>query len=186
MAPIAYAIHGEQHYEDLKSYKAYRPASLATGRLAAIGELFLLQHRACLERAAGRRLAHASFVPSTSARVGRHPLGALLDIDADPGYVALRPDRTYPVGQRQFARDWFRADAPARGWIGGVVLLDDTWTTGSRVQSAAYALKAAGAPAVVAVVLGRFVRADRPAAASLIDRARARPFDTTRCVICEA
>lgn len=40
------------------------------------------------------------------------------------------------------------------------MLIDDTWTTGASTQSAAYALKAAGARRVGVVVIGR--RRDRP------------------------
>jgi hypoxanthine-guanine phosphoribosyltransferase len=42
-----------------------------------------------------------------------------------------------------------------------VVLLDDTYVSGSRSQSAAAALRRAGAASVVVVVLGRVVRPDR-------------------------
>ncbi len=55
-----------------------------------------------------------------------------------------------------------------------VLLLDDTWTTGASVQSAAMALRGAGAGAVAAVVLGRHLA--RPAAA-------AAPFTPARCAL---
>jgi hypothetical protein len=38
-----------------------------------------------------------------------------------------------------------------------VLLIDDTWTTGSSAQSAAMALRRAGAHAVVTLVLGRHI-----------------------------
>ena len=42
-----------------------------------------------------------------------------------------------------------------------VVLLDDTYVSGARSQSAAAGLRRAGAASVVVVVLGRVVRPDR-------------------------
>jgi adenine/guanine phosphoribosyltransferase-like PRPP-binding protein len=38
-----------------------------------------------------------------------------------------------------------------------VLLIDDTWTTGANAESAAHVLKAAGAEAVGAVVIGRHI-----------------------------
>ena len=68
-----------------------------------------------------------------------------------------------------------------------VLLIDDTWTTGGRIQSLAYALKAAGAARVAAIVLGRHVNSDHKQyepARQLIERIRAaEPFDTTRCAV---
>lgn len=41
-----------------------------------------------------------------------------------------------------------------------MLLVDDTWTTGSHLQSAASALTLAGADVVAAVVVGRVIRTD--------------------------
>ena len=41
-----------------------------------------------------------------------------------------------------------------------VLLIDDTWTTGASAQSAAAALAEAGAGAVAAVVIGRYLNRD--------------------------
>ena len=50
----------------------------------------------------------------------------------------------------------------ATEWLDGesVLLIDDTWTTGASVESAAHVLKAAGAERVGAVVIGRHVHPD--------------------------
>ena len=62
-----------------------------------------------------------------------------------------------------------------------VLLVDDTWTTGANVQSAALSLKAAGAGAIGVVVIGRHVHEDyRDNAARL----RALPrFSWERCAL---
>ncbi|WP_326599205.1 hypothetical protein [Streptomyces sp. NBC_01803] len=62
-----------------------------------------------------------------------------------------------------------------------VLLIDDTWTTGNHAQSAAAALKAAGARHVAVVVLGRHLnRTFRDTAAS-VERARLRRFSWKTC-----
>jgi orotate phosphoribosyltransferase len=64
-----------------------------------------------------------------------------------------------------------------------VLLLDDTWTTGARVQSLSHALKSAGAKSVVAVVLGRHVNAAHEGSKALVDRAGKGTFGIRRCVL---
>jgi orotate phosphoribosyltransferase len=63
-----------------------------------------------------------------------------------------------------------------------VLLIDDTWTTGASAQSAAAALKAAGAGKVVAAVIGRHVNRDWH---ENDQRLRALPdFAWSRCALC--
>jgi hypothetical protein len=68
------------------------------------------------------------------------------------------------------------ADGVAIGWltVGGavaetdVLLVDDTWVSGASAQSAAVALKAAGARRVALVVLGRHVDPADPRSAEFL------------------
>jgi len=66
--------------------------------------------------------------------------------------------------------------------LGGesVLLIDDTWTTGSGAQSAAAALRQAGAGPVAAVVIGRHVKRDWRENERRL-RALAQPFDWSSC-----
>ncbi|MBL6279398.1 hypothetical protein JMF97_24910 [Micromonospora fiedleri] len=61
------------------------------------------------------------------------------------------------------------------------LILEDTWTTGARVQSLAYALKAAGAATVATIVLGRHVDPNYAPAKRLLDAIADPVFDTNRC-----
>ena len=64
-----------------------------------------------------------------------------------------------------------------------VLVIDDTWTTGANVQSAATVLKEAGAQTVAAVVIGRHLNREwgqNERRLSALDR----PFDWTRCAYC--
>lgn len=63
--------------------------------------------------------------------------------------------------------------------VGGknVLLVDDTWTSGASVQSAAVASKRAGAARVVGLVIGRHLDESGPATPI--------PFDWDTCCICQ-
>jgi orotate phosphoribosyltransferase len=63
----------------------------------------------------------------------------------------------------------------------GVLLIDDTWTTGASAQSAAAALKAAGAGPVGAAVIGRHVNRNWHDNDRQLD---ALPFDWSQCGLC--
>jgi orotate phosphoribosyltransferase len=64
-----------------------------------------------------------------------------------------------------------------------VLLIDDTWTTGANAQSAAAALKDAGAGPVAAVVIGRHLNRDWHENDRRL-RALTTPFDWGHCVLC--
>jgi orotate phosphoribosyltransferase len=115
------------------------------------------------------------MMPSGRGRPGPHPLAALIAPylarptatlvtagPADPGCRDLNPGR-------------FRATQPLPG--AAVLLLDDTWTTGASAQSAAIALRAAGARHVAVVVLGRHVSPAGPGGGA------GEPFRLEHCVV---
>jgi predicted amidophosphoribosyltransferase len=181
VVPIAYSLKGGQHDHHLIVYKSTPPSAQAQFNLAALGLLYLSKHWQCLTRAAGGPLTYVVTVPSTKGRAGTHPLESTLA--ARIGLPILRPtgNSAYSSADRDFHRDRFLLPD---GAVAGdrVLLLDDTWTTGGRVQSLAFAAKTAGASAVVAVVLGRRVNPEWGPSASLVERLRAAPlFDISRC-----
>ena len=55
---------------------------------------------------------------------------------------------------------WLRVDGPVAG--ADVLVVDDTWVSGGSAQSAAVALKLAGARRVAIIVIGRHVNPDDP------------------------
>jgi hypothetical protein len=179
VAPVAYAPKGSRLATDLWVYKSSRPASARAGAaLRALLLVFLHDHgRRVWEQAGMTMPTHACVVPSCRGRPGPHPLQALLrgclalpwaalvtQPDADPWARALDPGK-------------FRAPQPLTG--AAVLLLDDTWTSGGSAQSAAMALKRAGARSVAAVVLGRHVPAGALPATVPTERAAA-PGPVTR------
>lgn len=154
VVPVAYAIRGGTLAVDLWRYK--NGASVAAGdRLRAMLLGFLRDHGDCVWRAAGmpRGPDLWAVVPTGRGRRSEHPLTAIVAPYLRPPQVAF----TARSGQADRGRDldpgWLRVRTPVRGR--SVLLLEDTWVTGSSAQSAAVALKLAGADRVAVVVLGR-------------------------------
>jgi hypothetical protein len=121
--------------------------------LRALLLVFLRDHGGCVWRAAGMPSGptHLAVVPTARGRPGPHPLRVLVD-----PYLACRWAELAALPGAHPVRDldpgrFVAAPIPdAR-----VLLLDDTWTTGSTAQSAALALRRSGARSVAIVVLGR-------------------------------
>jgi hypothetical protein len=181
VVPISYAVKGTQHAHNLASYKFTQPAQGAQRALLSLGLLFLYRHRQCLEDSAGGRFTHMAVVPSTRARHGPHPLQSLLGPRTSLPVLAVASTTRYPPEDRQFHPDRFSVANPPAG--PRVLLMDDTWTTGARVQSLSHTLKSVGALSVVAVVLGRHVNPSHEGSKALVGRARKSPFDVSRCVL---
>jgi hypothetical protein len=80
--------------------------------------------------------------------------------------LSVRPGEIHTRGVNP---RWIRAHAPVTG--GDIMVVDDTWVSGGSAQSAAAALKLAGARRVAIVVLGRHVNPDDPRSVSFLDAA---------------
>ena len=162
VAPVAYAVKGGRLAGDLWRYKSGAAGAAEAGaRLTVMLARFLREHSDQVWRAAGMIAGPglAAVVPSGQGRPGPHPL---LGIVASCVDVPIVPLSAAPGAA---ARARGLADGVAVGWltVGGavagadVLLVDDTWVSGASAQSAAAALKAAGARRVALVVIGRHV-----------------------------
>jgi hypothetical protein len=86
--------------------------------------------------------------------------------------------------------DWSRQFTTARFSVAGslagdrVLLLEDTYASGSSVHSAAAVLRAAGAQVVGPLVLGRHVNPGHPPSGLMLEWLRSRRWDPTRCCRC--
>jgi len=115
-------------------------------------------------------------VPS-SERPPPHPLEEVVDsLTLDLPRWSMLARGSGVLGFRNPNKDGYRLDmfrVPSR-----VLLLDDVYTTGSRLNSAAAALSQAGHETVVALVLARRINTDyKPEARQLWMNATAEPFD---------
>ncbi len=86
--------------------------------------------------------------------------------------------------QRVLHTEWFTTAplAPAGGRPAAVLLIDDTWVSGARAQSAAHCLKNAGAERVAVLVLARQINPGYEPAQPLLDQVRNTPYDPRTCV----
>jgi len=188
VVPVSYAVRGTAFAGDLWRYKACH-ASDAAIRMSvlALSLVFLHDHGRCAWDAAGMAAPdRLAVVPSGYGRPGVHPLLRLVApyLRLPVIRLALRSDEQ----GRELNASRFVAGEGAAG--ANVLLLDDTWVSGGSVQSAAVALKRAGAARVAVVVLGRHVNPDDPGNAALLaaigwsgadDQGG---YDPAKCAIC--
>jgi predicted amidophosphoribosyltransferase len=184
---VSYSIAFGQLHTALAQYKRRTGPAAAALRLqlAAVLWRFLRAHEPCLARHAGvERFELVTTVPSGhQARDATHPLprivGELVG-DTRDRYRRLLARSGTAVEPRTVDCGKFN---PAEDLAGeAVLLIDDTWTSGASVQSAAGALKTAGAGKVAVLVIGRHVSSEyRDNAARL--RALPRGFDWDRCAV---
>jgi hypothetical protein len=181
VVPMGYAVKGEPLAVDLWRYKSgLDGAADAAERLRAMLAAFLREHGASMWRAAGMaaRPSTVAVVPSGQGRPGVHPL---LDIAGSCVDLPMTRLLVRPGGvprARGISLGWLRVRGPVSG--ADVLLIDDTWVSGGSAQSAATALKLAGARRVALVVLGRHVDPADPRSFELLRALRAARAATPR------
>jgi predicted amidophosphoribosyltransferase len=190
VVPISYSVAREQLHHALASYKRLDGdvARRLQAILAAILWRFLTDHETCLASAAGtERFDLVTTVPSgdpSRDRDQNHPLrtivGEVVGPTRERHQRLLRRTDEQP-GPRAFSTTKFEATTDLNRK--SVLLIDDTWTTGASAQSAAAALKSAGAQHVAAVVIGRHLNREWHENDRRI-RGIARPFDWRACALC--
>lgn len=187
--PISYSVAHEQLHHALASYKRLsgEVARRLELQLAAVLWRFLDTHERCLALAANvDRFPLVTTVPSSDReRDQQHPLRRMVSGLVGPTrarheWLLRRSDAA--VDARAFSVEKFIAQRRLSGEP--VLLVDDTWTTGANAQSAAAALRAAGAGPIGAVVIGRHLNREW-GVNDLRLRALSPPFDWRRCARCD-
>ena len=131
----------------------------------------------------GHPIGAWTVIPSTQGRVDR-PLPALaarVGLPGAPVTATLTTDQ--PTDARATANGRFAFDRPESIQDRHVLMVDDTWTTGARLQSMALSLRSAGAAAVSGFVLARWLRADWPVTADFIRGTPHRDFNPRLCPV---
>lgn len=186
VVPLSYSIPGTAHARMLRLYKSqayYRHEACAALRRLLL--VFLRDHGRCLWASAGMAApSHVAVVPSGCGRTGVHPLRALVEPYLALPWAVLTACPGELVQAREFGTGRYRAAAPLPGAT--VLLLDDTWASGSSAQSAAAALRLAGSRSVVTVVLGRHINPAHPLAGSFFPDLAGRHFRPDRCAVHQA
>jgi hypothetical protein len=186
VVPISYSIGGTSYATALWQYKSHTAESSARDNARAalllILLVFLHDHGRCLWPPVGVAApTHVAVVPGGRGRTGMHPLKAL----ARP-YLALPwADLVIRSGDLALGRDLHVGRFGVTGRLTGatILLLDDTWTSGASAQSAAAALKLAGARSVVTVVLGRHLNPSDPQVNSFAAALAAGPVRRDACAV---
>lgn len=185
VAPLAYAVGGAQTAAVLSSYKNH-PVRVERDRCALIVRAMLgaavLFHERCFGAVTGAHVSVRTVIPSLTFRSGVHPLastaesiGVLTDLALMPGCDAWcdRRVRTEKFG--------VNSSTPVEGRH--VLVLDDVWTTGSNAQSAALALRRAGAAVVSVLVIGRWLSPASPLTQQFLRSRPDTPYDPHICPV---
>ncbi|MBV9383584.1 MAG: hypothetical protein JOY82_26115 [Streptosporangiaceae bacterium] len=183
VVPVAYAVRGGRLADDLWRYKSAVPgAAAARARLRALLLVFLRDHGECVWREAGMPgPGLVAVVPSGGGRPGPHPLRdlALPYLSLPVAGLSVRPEAA--ARGRDVSVTWLRSGRRVSG--ASVLLIEDTWVSGGSAQSAAAALKAAGAARVAVVVLGRHLNPADPLSARLVSSLRTRHPWLATCAV---
>lgn len=181
VVPVSYAIRGTAFADDLWRYKSWlAPSVSARTSVLALLLAFLNDHGPCVWRHAAMPPAdRLAVVPTGCGRPGPHPLfrvvSPYLRLPVVP--LTIRPARQ---GRDLDVHRFQVGQMPAGA---SVLLLDDSWVSGASAQSAAAALKLAGAGHVAAVVLGRHVNPADPGARALIAELAPARYDPSTCAV---
>jgi hypothetical protein len=177
---LTYAVAGRQSGHVMWGYKA-APTPIEEHRtvvrlLVALG---LAGHAACPGALAGAPVTHWATVPSLPAKPGEHPLHKLVAGLAPGREVRLTAAAQvrYPRGVRP---DHYRADEVLPQGS-HVLLMDDTWASGGHAQSAALALRAAGAARVSLLVIARWITGDYGANGKFLREVAGHDYEPAIC-----
>jgi len=189
IVPITYSLETGQVHHALRHYKDDRRKEIRTEftfDLTAILWRFLAKHETCAAESSGTdTFDMVTVVPSGQATPDspRPRLTRIVEEYCEhtaPRFRTLLERTDQPAEAHCYKADRFDARDNLTGE--SVLLIDDTWTTGASVQSAARTLKSAGASKVGAVVIGRHVNGEFDDHGALYRNLR-EPFDWDLCAV---
>lgn len=187
VVPISLSRVGEQWHHVLRTYKSAAPLAVRQRfrvQLAATLGRFLEQHRHCIEARAGLTWDCITVVPSSQDRTPPHPLLDALSMITgwDETVEDLLAKGDAALGHNHADDRGYKVTRQVQGQ--NVLLVDDTFTTGARMQSAASALTLSGATVVAGVCAARVVNPDYNDVAKLLwDTASRQPFSFDVCCL---
>lgn len=161
-----------QSVHTVGAYKWSRPVQQCVQDMRLTVRIGTEIHGECIFDHIGHRWDSATYVPSSHGRKGRHPVA---DLAVSVAQVADRktgarrflieapdtPEARALADSRVSSVERFAVPDASRPAVEGrhVLLVDDTWTSGASIQSAAAAIKAAGAASVTGLVVDRWLSA---------------------------
>jgi hypothetical protein len=183
---LAYASHDEPINQSGRLMRHYKGAlsspdmTIAVSLIAALG---LRAHTACVSTLSGMPVTSWATVPSLPRNLNEHALHGIVLSLARPGSNEIVLEAAeYSASPRAVNPQHFKIiHGSPRG--AHVLLIDDTWTSGGHMLSAALALRTAGATKVSTLALARWLTVGWEETTSKWMRAHlTRPdFDAARC-----
>lgn len=163
VVPITYSEHLGQMHTALRGYKDSPPRAqrYAMVRLAAILWRFAELHERCVARAVGvDGFDLVTAVPSSTPEADQRRGNLRTMISWCAPLADRHQQMLTATGRAAPGRAYDEQRYEATGSLNDqrVLLIDDTWAAGGHAQSAAHALRAAGAQTVALIVIGRHVR----------------------------
>jgi predicted amidophosphoribosyltransferase len=189
VVPISYSVGGEWLHQLVAAYKRdadpWVPDAVAT--LARLCSDFISTHEGCVARASGvANFQLSTTVPSADPlRDLHHPLrrivGELVEPTRDRYERLLMRSDSLAI-PRVFDPARYRATRKLDGEA--VLLIDDMWTSGASIESAAAALLDAGAQTVAAIVVARHLNRGWHQNDIRLRHLAQEAFDPAQCLIC--
>lgn len=175
-----YAVEGEQSHHTMRLYKRLAaPDSDSVYLVSLLVWNALSTHENCLTRLAGEPVRYWATVPSLPPKADQeqHPLNAIVQNLAPGEELRLLAQPTQ--APRTLGADHYQAARAIRG--GHVLVIDDTWTTGAHAQSAALAVRGAGAGQVSVLNVARYLKPGYSITGQFLRRHPRRDFDAKGC-----
>ena len=158
---VIYGVDGTQSAKLMYGYKSIPPSTVLVQRVASLAAVALRGHVHCASRLVGVPCTHWATVPSLQNVGSAHPFRGILHgfakHDAEIEVVATDAVNGLTKQERRTYNPSFYALTTAVPAGAHVMLVDDTWTSGSHAQSVATVLKNAGAGKVSTLVIARWL-----------------------------
>lgn len=156
---VTYAVRSAQSGRLMRNYKASPPVLEAVEVVQSLLAVALQAHGDCPRALSGRAVTHWCTVPSAhrGPRTTPHPLRTLVGgVARRPGLDMTAADLAEGQRGREVVPQRFVLEQ-SLGADDHVLVVEDVWTSGANTQSAALAVRAAGAGQVSALVVGRWL-----------------------------
>lgn len=161
VATMVYATEGgrstyaDQTYVAMYGYKGANPQLPHVQLVRSLVALGIGGHLICAHRMSGLPTLRWSSVPGTGHQRSEHPLHQIVaPMFSSPEFEVPLTMCTGATKGRALQPENFRVEGPVDGST-HVVLIDDSWVTGGSAQSAAIAVRRAGAGSVSILALAR-------------------------------
>ncbi|MCW1823149.1 amidophosphoribosyltransferase [Mycobacterium senegalense] len=182
-----------QSAKTMRQYKAQPAPKRSVEDVHLLTNIVTWIHDGCIREAEdAAEWDVVTFVPSRNEHPGIHPVsGIALNVARivgdDPerggsGRIKRWQMAVGPVDAPRVADAGRFAASPASFRDKRVLLVDDTWTGGTSLQSAAAALKLAGAASVTGLCVVRWLSWNWSTHVPLLETVTAKPYDPFQCI----